>query len=180
MDSVTSHANVTSGQSNAVRISKTFLSGLFCAQKGWGLLYSHAEARDDRVINIRRLRDIIRRDLSWLLNSNSQDTLIDAEQYPNVVTSVLNYGVQEVAGDFSTKNRAAAIRKAIKRAIIMFEPRIKDGTLEIIAREDTTSSQTIVEFDIRADMWAQPLPMELYLRSQVDLTTGQLHLERAG
>lgn len=48
MDSVTSHANVTSGQSNAVRISKTFLSGLFCAQKGWGLLYSHAEARDDR------------------------------------------------------------------------------------------------------------------------------------
>lgn len=141
---------------------------------------SSTEGRDDRVINIRRLRDIIRRDLSWLLNSNSQDTLIDAEQYPNIATSVLNYGVQEVAGDFSTKNRAAEIRKAIKRAIILFEPRIKDGTLEIIAREDTTSSQTIVEFDIRADMWAQPLPMELYLRSQVDLTTGQLHLERAG
>lgn len=141
---------------------------------------SSTEARDDRVINIRRLRDIIRRDLSWLLNSNSQDTLIDAEQYPHISRSVLNYGVQEVAGDFSTEIRAAEIRKAIKRAIILFEPRIKDGTLEIIPREDKKSSQTIVEFDIRADMWAQPLPMELYLRSQVDLTTGQLHLERAG
>jgi type VI secretion system protein ImpF len=138
------------------------------------------EARDDRVINIRRLRDIIRRDLSWLLNSNNQDTLIDAEQFPNVVNSVLNYGVREVVGDYSTERRAIEIRKAVKRAIIMFEPRIKDGSLEIIARNDEKSSQTIVAFDIRADMWAQPLPMELYLRSQVDLTTGQLSLERAG
>lgn len=141
---------------------------------------SQTEGRDDRVINIRRLRDIIRRDLSWLLNCNSLDTVIDAEEYPHAANSVLNYGVREVAGDFSTKKRGSDIRKAIKRAIIMFEPRIKEGTLEIIAREDSTTSETVVEFDIRADMWAQPLPMELYLRSQVDLTTGELHLERAG
>jgi type VI secretion system protein ImpF len=35
-----------------------------------------------------------------------------------------------------------------------------------------------VTFDIAADMWAQPLPMELYLRSEVDITTGELKLER--
>jgi type VI secretion system protein ImpF len=138
------------------------------------------ESQDSRVINIRRLRDIIRRDLAWLLNSNNQDTLIDAAKYPNVSNSVLNYGVREVAGDFSTEIRAAEIRKAIKRAIIMFEPRIKEGTLEVLPRTDKKSSQTIIEFDIRADMWAQPLPMELYLRSQVDLTTGQLSLENGG
>ena len=33
-----------------------------------------------------------------------------------------------------------------------------------------------VSFDIRADMWAQPMPLELYLRSQVDVTTGQTQL----
>lgn len=141
---------------------------------------SKTESRDDRVINIRRLRDIIRRDLAWLLNSNSQGTLIDAEQYPHVSNSVLNFGVREVAGDFSTEIRAAEIRKAIQRAIIKFEPRIKDGTLEVVARKDKKSSQTIIEFDIHADMWAQPLPMELYLRSQIDLTTGQLSLQSVG
>jgi type VI secretion system protein ImpG len=36
----------------------------------------------------------------------------------------------------------------------------------------------VVYFDIRAEMWAQPLPMELYLRSEVDVTTGELKLER--
>lgn len=138
------------------------------------------ESRDARVIDIRRLRDIIRRDLAWLLNNNNQDTLIDETLYPNVATSVLNYGVRDVAGDFSTRNRVDDIRKAIARAITLFEPRIREGTLEVILRENKESSQSVIDFDIRADMWAQPLPMELYLRSQVDLTTGHLSLNSAG
>lgn len=135
------------------------------------------EGRDARVIDIRRLRDIIRRDLAWLLNSNNQDTLLDPELYPNVTKSVLNYGVRDVAGDFSTPTRVDDIRKAITRAITLFEPRIKSGTLEVVLRETEDSNSSVVDFDIRADMWAQPLPMELYLRSQVDLTTGHLSLE---
>ncbi len=138
------------------------------------------EARDARVIDIRRLRDIIRRDLVWLLNSNNQDSLLDPARYPNVVTSVLNYGVRDVAGDTSTSDRTEDIRKAIGRAIAQFEPRIKSGTLEVILRESEAGAQSVVAFDIRADMWAQPLPMELYLRSQVDLTTGHLTLESTG
>lgn len=138
------------------------------------------EGRDARVIDIRRLRDIIRRDLAWLLNNNNQDTLIDEDAYPHVSNSVLNYGVRDVAGDFSTPNRVDDIRKAISRAITQFEPRIREGTLEVILRQTEESSQSVVDFDIRADMWAQPLPMELYLRSQVDLTTGHLSLEGAG
>jgi type VI secretion system protein ImpF len=35
-----------------------------------------------------------------------------------------------------------------------------------------------VSFDIRAEMWAQPLPLELYLRSEVNVATGELKLER--
>ena len=138
------------------------------------------ESRESRVIDIRQLRNIIRRDLSWLLNSNNQDSQIDEEIYPNVMTSVLNYGVHEVAGDYSTEKRAAEIRKSIHKSISLFEPRIKQGTLEVTLHRDKDSSDAIFDFDIHADMWAQPLPMELYLRSQVDVTTGHLTLERRG
>ncbi|MEM6304069.1 MAG: type VI secretion system baseplate subunit TssE [Pseudomonadota bacterium] len=141
---------------------------------------SKTETRDARVIDIRRLRDIIRRDLAWLLNNNNQDTLIDEAVYPHVRRSVLNYGVRDVAGDFSTPVRVEDIRTAISRAITLYEPRIREGTLEVILRQTEDSSQSVIDFDIRADMWAQPLPMELYLRSQVDLTTGHLSLEGAG
>ena len=137
------------------------------------------ESRDLRVIDIRRLREIIQRDLSWLLNTSNNDSVIDAASYPNVVGSVLNYGVREVAGDFSTAERAELIRMSIKRAIERFEPRIREGSTDVELRyEEEDQNKTLVKFDIRADMWAQPLTMELYLRSEVDVTTGELRLER--
>ena len=139
---------------------------------------SLTESRDDRVIDLRRLRDIIRRDLSFLLNTSDASRIIDAEVYPQAARSVLNYGVREVYGEFSTKERASQVRASIRAAIEMFEPRIKAGTLEVILRQDEKVPQTTVVFDIRADMWAQPVPMELYLRSEVDVTTGHVALDR--
>lgn len=134
------------------------------------------EGRDRRVIDVNRLRDIIRRDLSWLLNTNNLDTQIDADTYPQASASVLNYGVREVAGDYSTEKRAADIRTSMETAIRRFEPRINHGTLEIILRKDDHGRQSVIVFDIAADMWAEPIPLELYLRSEVDLTTGELQL----
>lgn len=138
------------------------------------------ETREDRVIDVRRLREIIQRDLSWLLNTNNHESLIDPEKYPNVVNSTLNYGVREVAGQVSSVERAGEIRKMIHRAIERFEPRIQAGTLDVDYRTDDQSGDTIISYDIRADMWAQPLPLELYLRSEINVATGELTLERKG
>lgn len=135
------------------------------------------EPRDARVIDIHRLRDIIRRDLSWLLNTNNLETQIDPELYPHVTNSVLNFGVREVAGDFSTEERAMRIHRSIAAAIERFEPRIREGTIEIVERKEDAGRRTTIVFDIAAEMWAQPYPVELYLRSEVDITTGELRLQ---
>jgi type VI secretion system protein ImpF len=137
-----------------------------------------SESRNDRVIDIDRLRDIIRRDLSWLLNTNNLDTQIDAERFPQASNSVLNFGVREVAGEFSTDERTLRIRASMQQAIERFEPRIREGTLDIVLREDESPSRVMVVFDISAEMWAQPFPLDLYLRSEVDITTGELSLQR--
>ncbi len=138
------------------------------------------EARDMRVIDIRRLREIVQRDLSFLLNTNNAESWIDADRYPHAARSVLNFGVRDVAGDFSTLDRAQAIRKSILQSIEIFEPRIRQGSANVEIRTQDVQRETIVSFDIRADMWAEPIPIELYLRSTVDVTTGQITLERAG
>lgn len=137
-----------------------------------------SERKDDRVIDMRRLREIISRDLSFLLNCSNAETVIDADLYPQTANSVLNYGVREVSGVFSTVERAGKIRSSIARAIAQFEPRIKPGTLDVALRVEDNKSKATVVFDIRADMWAQPIPLELYLRSEVDVTTGHVTLER--
>lgn len=136
------------------------------------------ERREDRVIDIRELREIIQRDLSWLLNTSDNSNLIDPVRYPNAVNSVINFGIKEVAGDYSTVERAEIIRKSISNAIQAFEPRIHPGSIDVALRTGDSNRETVVTYDIRADMWAQPLPIELYLRSQVDVTTGELELER--
>ncbi|GGE53848.1 type VI secretion system baseplate subunit TssE [Actibacterium pelagium] len=137
------------------------------------------EHRDSRVIDIVRLRDIIQRDLSWLLNTNNIESMIDREALPNVVSSVLNFGVAEVSGEYSTTERAEKIRRSIRRAIEQHEPRIVPGSADVELRTEEESGEMTISFDIRADMWAQPVPLELYLRSNVDLTSGEVSLERS-
>lgn len=160
------------------------------------------ETRDDRAIDAKRLRDILRRDLSWLLNTTnleaelgsehsaeaarleanagSQVTFLDPDEFPQAARSVLNFGVRAVSGSFATERRAAEIRTAIADAISEFEPRVSAGTLDVVLRSEGNARETVITFDIRADMWAQPVPLDLYLRSEVDLTTGNLTLESRG
>lgn len=136
------------------------------------------EKRQDRVIDVNRLRDIVQRDLAWLLNTNNHETLMNVEAMPHVANSVINFGVREVAGEIATSDRAEEIRKMIYRAIERFEPRINAGTLEVLLRVEEKGAESVIAYDIRADMWAQPLPLELYLRSEVNLATGELKLDR--
>lgn len=161
-----------------------------------------AEARGERGIEKKELRDILLRDLSWLLNTtnletelgseNSPDTarievgpdnqvqFLDPEEFPEAARSVLNFGVRAVSGSFATQYRAAEIRAAIETAITQFEPRVSAGTLDVVLRSEENARETVITFDIRADMWAKPVPLDLYLRSDVDLTTGNLTLENQG
>ena len=57
------------------------------------------ERREDRVIDLRQLRDIIQRDLSWLLNTADAGQLVDENLYPNVSRSVLIVGIAHFSGD---------------------------------------------------------------------------------
>ncbi|MEP4246664.1 type VI secretion system baseplate subunit TssE [Tateyamaria sp.] len=136
------------------------------------------ESRDSRVIDLRQLREILQRDLAWLLNTSNNASFIDEDVYPNAFKSVVNYGISDVAGDYSTTERVELIRKSIVSAVQIFEPRIHPGSLNVKLQAGQKNRTAVVSFDIRADMWAQPLPIELYLRSSIDVTTGELQLER--
>lgn len=136
------------------------------------------ESRDSRVIDIVRLREIIQRDLSWLLNTQNGARVIDEDEHPAVARSVLNFGLREVTGEFTAKQKMREIRESIRQAIHNFEPRIIDGTVDVRLVDSEDTSQMTIALEIRADMWAQPMPLELYLRSKVDLTTGEINMDR--
>lgn len=136
------------------------------------------ETREKRVIDIRRLREIVQRDLAWLLNTQNADGWIEPERHPRAARSVLNFGIADLSGSFATGDRAAAIRQSIVQAIETFEPRLRRGTVKVELTSQMVERGVVVTFEIRAEMWAHPVPMELYLRSELDVTTGDIKIEQ--
>ena len=56
------------------------------------------ESREKRILSPARLRECVRRDLTWLLNTTHLAALEDLTEQPEVQRSVLNYGMPDFAG----------------------------------------------------------------------------------
>ncbi|TCV95852.1 type VI secretion system protein ImpF [Luteibacter rhizovicinus] len=133
------------------------------------------ESRERRVISAARLRECVTRDLSWLLNCVNLGTHQSLDDYPEAVRSVLNFGIPDLAGAALVGIDASVLQQRIKEAIVTFEPRLVASTLRVTVRTDgTRMDRKSLVFDIESEMWAQPLPLNLYLKTEVDLETGRL------
>ncbi|MEO8999870.1 MAG: type VI secretion system baseplate subunit TssE [Rhodanobacter sp.] len=132
------------------------------------------ESREKRVISATRLRDCVSRDISWLLNCVNMEASEDLGDYPEVMNSVLNFGIPDLTGVALSGIDADALQRQVKQAILAFEPRLTAKTLRItvnahIGRMDRQA----LTFNIESEMWAQPIPLNLYLKTEVDLETGK-------
>jgi type VI secretion system protein ImpF len=92
---------------------------------------------------------------------------------------VLNFGLPALSGELASKLDVSVLETAIRQAIVRFEPRILPDTLEVRALEATTVLDThnVIEFEIRGHLWSQPVPLEILLRTQLDLEAGQVEVK---
>lgn len=140
-----------------------------------------AEAREQRVMSYRQLRQSVLRDLSWLLNTTAFETVEDLSLAPDVARSVINYGIPALSGTNFSSLDAGKLEQKIKQAIVNFEPRILADSLNVnIVMADDQMSHKSVSFKIEGDLWAQPLPVHLYIRSDLDLETGEFKVSDVG
>lgn len=135
------------------------------------------ESREKRVISANRLREFVTRDISWLLNCVNMcddDTLAE---YPEVARSVVNFGIPDLTGTALSGVDASVLQRQIRAAIVAFEPRLTASTLRVTVSTNGTrmDGQSLV-FNIESEMWAQPIPLNLYLKTEVDLETGAFHV----
>lgn len=135
------------------------------------------EPRDKRVISVSKLRTLVQRDLAWLLNSIGSGAHIDLEQYPEIVSSTLNFGIMDLTGFTSSTFKPKYIERELLKCIRYYEPRIIPNTLKVkinLAPDEMNKNQ--ITFEITGDLWAQPLPLQLFLKTEVDLETGSVEL----
>ncbi len=134
---------------------------------------SKTESRAQRVLSINRLKRSVLRDLEWLLNSGSLAVTEDLSDYPEVTNSVINYGVPGLAGTSARSTDIPRIEREVRQAILDFEPRILAKSLSVkVVLDDKKLIQKMLTFQIEGQLWAQPLPVSLYLSTDLDLETG--------
>ncbi len=136
------------------------------------------ETREQRVMSLRQLRQSVLRDLSWLLNTAAFESMVNLADYPFVARSVLNYGTPVLSGVSLTGIDVKKIERKVRQAINDFEPRILADSLSVeLAKADDQMNHKALSFRIEGDLWAQPLPIHLYIRSDLDLETGEISVK---
>lgn len=121
------------------------------------------------------LRATVLRELNWVLNTTHLGSVQDLKPYPEVATSVLNYGVPDMTGKLLQRGSVQARAREIKEGIRRFEPRIAPRRLDVTA-DTGVSKPNAVTFVIRADVTSAVKALPVEFKTDVEIDTGSATL----
>lgn len=133
------------------------------------------ESRDRRVLSVEKLRECVLRDLSWLLNTGHLAASVDLDEFPDVARSVLNYGVPDLTGKTASSADLGELETVLCQAIWDFEPRLIRDSVRVRALPAAGQmTHNALAFEIEGELWADPVPLQLLLRTEFDLESGSV------
>lgn len=128
-----------------------------------------------RAESVRRLRDAVRHDLEWLLNTRRElvaldDTLVEARR------SLLRYGVPDVSSlSRDGIDTVARIVREVERAIALFEPRLAQARVVALADPGVSARQEL-RFTIEALLRVDPAPERVVFDTVLETARGDYQL----
>ena len=128
------------------------------------------EARENRSATLQRLRENVLRDLNWLFNATQSSIDFDGDAL--LAGSVINYGMPPLAGRPASQYDLGELARVLREVILRFEPRIIGRTLKVTAEANKGATHNVLGFRIEGQMWSQPIPLEIYMRTEIDLESG--------
>jgi len=136
------------------------------------------EPREQRVMSKNRLRQAVLRDLAWLFNATRLEIEGQLATMPHVRRSVVNFGLPSLSGKALSSLDLQELERAIRQSIIDFEPRVLPETLQVAALVEAGDIErhNVIGVEIRGHLWAQPVPLELLVRTEFDLETGKVQI----
>jgi type VI secretion system protein ImpF len=127
---------------------------------------------------MRRLRESVRRDLEWLLNTRC---LFDdlADEFEEVRASVYTYGLPDFTSyGFGAKQTALRARRALEQALETFEPRLMNVTVTPIAI-DKEEEKRILRFLISGLLRVDPAPEIVSYETVLEVSRGEFRITKA-
>lgn len=137
------------------------------------------------VVDSDTLREAVRRDIEMLFNiermeadflltdnerRTTQTTEQQLEDFPQVRTSVLNYGVPSFSGRRGSDFNKDDLERELRHVLNTYEPRLKRNTVRV---KVSIGEKTGMRIDIDGVLLLSPVPERLKLSTAIDLDNGQ-------
>ncbi|HLB96704.1 MAG TPA: type VI secretion system baseplate subunit TssE [Acetobacteraceae bacterium] len=130
------------------------------------------ESLDQQSLSMQQLRRAVLRDLAWLLNTTNLVATDDLDGAPLAAKSTINFGIPSFAGLIGTARKVGSLESGIADAIRAFEPRIRADSLKVRLRPaQSDQPSAALTFEIQGELWAQPVPQQLFLETMIELET---------
>jgi len=135
-----------------------------------------AEASPTRAQSVRALKNALRRDLEWLLNTRR--TAQEAgEDYPEANRSLYNYGFPDFTTfSFSNPRDRQRLIHSLEATIALFEPRL-DAVRVIPVEIEGADLQRNVRFQIEGLLRIYPAPEQVTFDTVLSLTSGEYQVK---
>lgn len=135
------------------------------------------EPRGAWAMSQSQLRESVLRDLNWLFNATRLHDGLDA--WPQVRSSVLNFGLPGISGQPASSLDLQELARELRSMLLHFEPRLIAHTVRVHARPLREARHNVISFHIEAQLWSQPVPLEIFMRTDMDLESGQTRVVEA-
>jgi type VI secretion system protein ImpF len=128
------------------------------------------EAPKSRSTSLHELKQSVRRDLEWLLNTRCHTEAID-DRLEEAMHSVAFYGLPEILG-INAKNNIEQQRltKALETAIRNFEPRFLNLK---VSMEPVSNVDRQLKFRIEASLDVEPAPEPIAFDTVLQMGSGE-------
>ena len=83
----------------------------------------------------------------------------------------------ELAGSTESSMTPEMVERMVKTAIFQYEPRVIRNSLHVRGVSAAKAVGNMLSLEIRGQVWAQPMPESLYVKTEVDLETGMCQLK---
>ena len=91
--------------------------------------------------------------------------------------SVINYGMPDLAGHTASSVEVHALERLLKQAILDYEPRLIRNSVKVkLKLSESRMNHNAMTFDVEADLWADPVPLHMYMKTEIDLEIGDVNV----
>ena len=136
-----------------------------------------SESEKERFFNVTDLKKSVIRDIEWLLNCSNGLDIDDLSEHALVRYSVAQYGIRGLSGSTVSNISTDSFRQELIKTITYFEPRILSETLEVeVTATADGMNKKALSLLVAGKVWGDPVPVQLYMRTDIDLETGSVNL----